>query len=234
MNTDFLDTVTLLRGSHAGSRSKFCFREALAMAIEGQPHDEAIPCITRAQSLGIPLNDSRAWRDNAHRTSVMRPALKRMALCQRDDIKDIQVATRLADYAVREFALACGESKVEQWAKDWLDGSDRSAWSAACAAARLTGKAARKEARKAARTAARAARAEAAAWAAAGAADTADTGAVDAADTAGEVAARAAWAACKVATGTAAGATGAEAEAPDVIERHTKALFGIVFDAYGV
>lgn len=206
MDKEFLETVTLLQGGHNGSRSKFCFREALAMVIEGQPHDDEIACLTRAQALGIPLNDSCAWRDKEHRTSVMRPALRRMALCHRNPAKDREIATRLVDYAVHEFALTCGEPRIEQWAEGWLDGSDRSAETAE--AAYMTARGWNRACRY-----------------------VTESTLAEAAGLLSEVSEMVAVAAAETAEWAVAKAAEADAEA---IERYTRALFEIVFDVYGV
>ena len=95
------------------------------------------------------------------------------------------VVNAIADRAVRRHCLKCGIPAVEQWAKVWLSGEDRSyaatasaAWAASAASAAW------------AASAARAARAARAAWAAEAALEAAD--AADAADAAAAAAVAAA------------------------------------------
>lgn len=46
----------------------------------------------------------------------------------------LRALDRIVDRVVEKFALTCGVHKVEQWAKNWLDGTDRSIRSANSAA----------------------------------------------------------------------------------------------------
>lgn len=115
MNTEIIDNFPILAGPHDGSTTEFCVREMTAMVVEGRPHAEEIACITEAQSVGAPLNDSVAWRGDEHRTSVFRPIIKRLIRCRRDEAKDRRIAYRLVDYSV--FALdglvvVCGDASL--------------------------------------------------------------------------------------------------------------------------
>lgn len=101
-NPDLLDTATILRGGHGGSTDLLCARELLGMLITGKPDVVDHPCITAAQTCLIPLNDSVAWRDDAHRTAIMRRLIRVIINCSpRDDAADKRIALALADYAVR-------------------------------------------------------------------------------------------------------------------------------------
>lgn len=42
----------------------------------------------------------------------------------------IEIGNKIADRAVKKYCLKCGDKEIEEWAKDWLSGKDRTEESA--------------------------------------------------------------------------------------------------------
>ena len=77
-----LDSATLFNGSHDGGGGpdcRHCARELIHEVVTGTHADATPPGCTELMCLLPPLNDG-PWRDDAHRTEVMRPYLRKMLL----------------------------------------------------------------------------------------------------------------------------------------------------------
>jgi hypothetical protein len=94
----------LTRGSHSDPSKGQCARELLHMLVTGQHANRTPECLTACCAVLPPLNDSRGWRDDRHRTDVMVPWVERLAECPRDAAADQIRVYRLADVAVRVIA----------------------------------------------------------------------------------------------------------------------------------
>src|SRR3990167_8015623 len=96
-----LDTATLYHGSHHGGGGpdcKHCARELLMEIVTGRHEDATPPGCTMLMVVLPHLNDG-PWRDDAHRTEVMRPYLKKMLLL--DPTKDEQRVYAVIDLVYR-------------------------------------------------------------------------------------------------------------------------------------
>jgi len=74
-----LDTATLYHGPHqsGGPDCRHCARELLHEVVTGTHADKTPPGVTAFVDILPGFNDAPGWRDDAHRTAVMRPYLKR-------------------------------------------------------------------------------------------------------------------------------------------------------------
>lgn len=108
-----LDTALLYHGSHptGGPDCKHCARELLHEVVTGQHRDATPPGVTAFVSILPGLNDASGWRDDAHRTEVMRPYLRRLLAL--DPAHDEQRIYALADHAYRKvLPELCDASKL--------------------------------------------------------------------------------------------------------------------------
>jgi len=216
-----LDTATLYAGSHpqGDPDCQHCARELLHEVVTGVHEDAAPPGATAMISMLPTLNDG-PWRDDEHRTQVLRPYLRHLLVL--DPANDLARAYAAADYAVRVIAaevLECaGLQNDASEIRNLPEIVDR-----------ITANAA---ARAASKAAAAYAAATIAAWACASAAGDAAAAAAAAARAAADAAAAArvaAWAAAYASAGEAAPAARAAARAAAAtIERHAKALLDLV------
>jgi len=73
---ELLDRLTLYNGSHHGGSGgpdcQHCARELLHEVVTGEHADRTPPGVTAFASILPGLNDG-PWRDDVHRTEVMRP-----------------------------------------------------------------------------------------------------------------------------------------------------------------
>ena len=94
-----LDTATLYNGSHGGGTGgpdcKHCGRELIHEVVTGIHADATPPGCTVLINILPSLNDG-PWFDDAQRTTVMRPYLKKMLAL--DPAKDEQRIYALIDY----------------------------------------------------------------------------------------------------------------------------------------
>ena len=75
---DYLSTVILTAGSHAGPGGAVCAMEALACAF-GFPHSDAPACTDAPLATAFRVvNDWSGWRNDEARTAFMRPYLMRL------------------------------------------------------------------------------------------------------------------------------------------------------------
>ena len=76
-----LDTATIYNGSHSGGgpNCKHCARELVHEVVTGKHADMTPPGCTIMLAILPQLNDGY-WRDDAHRTEVMRPYLRKLLL----------------------------------------------------------------------------------------------------------------------------------------------------------
>ncbi len=98
-----LDTALLYHGSHHGSGGpdcKHCARELLHEVVTGKHRDATPPGVTLFVGVLPGLNDSPYWRDDTHRTVVMRPYLKRFLAL--DPAHDTERVYALVDHAYRK------------------------------------------------------------------------------------------------------------------------------------
>jgi hypothetical protein len=98
-----LDTATLYPGSHddagGGPDCKHCARELLHEIVTGKHKDATPPGCTALMAILPGLNDG-PWRDDDHRTEVMRPYLRKMLLL--DPAKDEQRTYAILDHVWRK------------------------------------------------------------------------------------------------------------------------------------
>lgn len=100
---NLLDTLTLYHGRHDGGTGgpdcQHCARELVHEVVTGR-HADATPAgVTAFVSILPSINDSPYWRDDAHRTEVIRPYLRR--LLQLDPKNDLQRGYRLCEHLYR-------------------------------------------------------------------------------------------------------------------------------------
>ena len=95
-----LDTAIIYKGPHSpkGQNCKHCARELLHEVVTGQHADANPPGCTVLMEILPRLNDG-SWRDDAHRTEVMRPYLRKMLSL--DPIKDEQRIYAVIDHVYR-------------------------------------------------------------------------------------------------------------------------------------
>ncbi len=77
-----LDTAILYHGPHGGSGGpdcQHCARELLYEVVTGKHADATPPGCTLLMAILPQMNDG-PWRDDAHRTKIMRPYLRKMLL----------------------------------------------------------------------------------------------------------------------------------------------------------
>ena len=99
MNLKLLEGAVLTHGAH-WSTDGTCARELIYLVVTGEKKDRTPECLTATLSALPVLNDG-PWRDDAHRTSVLLPYLRRLLDCPRDYRADRQRAFALVDYAER-------------------------------------------------------------------------------------------------------------------------------------
>jgi hypothetical protein len=97
-----LDTATLYSGGHDGTGGpdcQHCARELLHEIVTGVHRDATPPGCSVFLSILPGINDG-PWRDDAHRTQVMRPYLRKMLLL--DPAKDEQRLFAVIDHVYRK------------------------------------------------------------------------------------------------------------------------------------
>jgi hypothetical protein len=107
-----LDTLTLYGGAHGGGIGgpdcQHCARELLHEVITGVHADRTPPGVTMFAAILPALNDG-PWRDDAHRTAVMRPYLRKFlppALGGLDPAHDERRIYALVDHIYRKMLPA--------------------------------------------------------------------------------------------------------------------------------
>ena len=96
-----LDSAQLYQGSHEGRGGpdcKHCARELLHEVVTGVHADATPPGCSVMLSILPPINDG-PWRDDAHRTEVIRPYLRKMLLL--DPALDEKRTYALIDHVYR-------------------------------------------------------------------------------------------------------------------------------------
>ena len=99
---ELLDKAVLFHGPHKGGGGpdcKHCARELLHEVVTGEHADRTPPGVTAFVSILPGINDASGWRDDAHRTEVMRPYLRRMLAL--DPAQDQRRAYALLDHFYR-------------------------------------------------------------------------------------------------------------------------------------
>jgi hypothetical protein len=99
-----LDTATLFHGSHGGGDGgpdcQHCARELAAEVVTGKHEDRRPAGISLVLDIMPTANDDGRWRDDEHRTAVLRPYLRKILLL--DPAKDEARMYLLLDLACRK------------------------------------------------------------------------------------------------------------------------------------
>ena len=98
-----LDQATLFHGPHGGGTGgpdcKHCARELLHEVVTGKHADRTPPGLSIIVDMLPGMNDG-PWRDDAHRTAVMRPYLTKILVL--DPARDTDRVYALLDYICRD------------------------------------------------------------------------------------------------------------------------------------
>lgn len=94
-----LDSAILTAGSHQYFEGT-CARELIHLVVTGEKQDKTPECLTRTLAVLPRLNDG-PWRDDAHRTEVLLPYLRRLLQCPRDTEADFSRSYVMVDYVIR-------------------------------------------------------------------------------------------------------------------------------------
>ena len=102
MNLDLLEGAVLSKGKHYKG-PETCALELIHLVVTGEKDDSVPECLSETLSI-LPILNDGPWRDDAHRTSVLLPYLRRLLDCPKDEEVDQRRVFALADYAVRKIA----------------------------------------------------------------------------------------------------------------------------------